>query len=486
MKLLFVASECAPFVKTGGLADVVGALPGALAPHGVQTRVMLPLYPALAKAAEGASQVMWYDDLFGGPARLLSVRAGGIDLLLLEAAHLYDRPGSIYLSPQGSDWHDNVLRYGALCRVAADVALGGVEGWQPDVVHAHDWQAGLVPAYLKQSGGRTPPCMITVHNIAFQGLFDAQNMGVLGLSSGLFTPDGLEYFGHLGFLKGGIAFADKVTTVSPTYARELTTPEFGMGLEGLIAARGGDVTGILNGIDTDIWNPETDPDLPQNYSADSQAGKAANRRAVQQRFGLDETADGPLYCVISRLTTQKGLDLLIQALPALVGDGAQLALLGSGDKGMEADYIAAAHRYAGRVGVIIGYDEALSHLLQGGADAILVPSRFEPCGLTQLYGLHYGTVPVVARSGGLADTVIDANPAAVAMGCATGVQFSPVTRTALEQAIRRTGDLFRDTQQWQTLVRNGMRHPVGWDQSSAAYLAQFRDMLAAKQDGPAA
>ena len=259
-----------------------------------------------------------------------------------------------------------------------------------------------------------------------------------------------------------------------------------MGLEGLIAARGGDVTGILNGIDTEIWNPAADADLPQRYTTESLAGKAASRAAVQQRFGLDQTADGPLYCVISRLTTQKGLDLLIQALPALVGDGAQLALLGSGDKGMEADFIAAAHRYAGRVGVIIGYDEALSHLLQGGADAILVPSRFEPCGLTQLYGLRYGTVPVVARSGGLADTVIDANPAALAMGCATGVQFSPVTRTALEQAIRRTGDLFRDAAEWQTLVRNGMRQPVGWEQSSLAYLALFGDMLAAKRDGTAA
>mgnify|MGYP003625933153 FL=1 len=486
MKLLSVASECAPFVKTGGLADVVGALPGALAPHGVQTRVMLPRYPALAGVAEGASQVMHYDDLFGGPARLLSVRASGIDLLLLEATHLFDRPGSIYLSPQGGDWPDNVRRFGALCRVAADAALGGVAGWVPDVVHAHDWQAGLVPAYLKQSGAPTPPCMITVHNIAFQGLFDAHNIGVLGLSGDFFTPDGLEYFGHLGFLKGGIAFADKVTTVSPTYARELTTPEFGMGLEGLIAARGGDVTGILNGIDTEIWNPAADADLPQRYTTESLAGKAASRAAVQQRFGLDQTADGPLYCVISRLTTQKGLDLLIQALPALVGDGAQLALLGSGDKGMEADFIAAAHRYAGRVGVIIGYDEALSHLLQGGADAILVPSRFEPCGLTQLYGLRYGTVPVVARSGGLADTVIDANPAALAMGCATGVQFSPVTRTALEQAIRRTGDLFRDAAEWQTLVRNGMRQPVGWEQSSLAYLALFGDMLAAKRDGTAA
>lgn len=485
MKLLSVASECAPFVKTGGLADVVGALPGALARHGVESRVMLPLYPALAKVAAAATQVHGYDDLFGGPARLLSVRVGGIELLLLEAAHLYDRPGNIYLSPEGGDWQDNVLRYGALCRAAADVALGGLEAWVPDVVHAHDWQAGLVPAYLKQSGAKTPPCMITVHNIAFQGLFDSANLAVLGLSRDLYNLDGLEYFGQLGFLKGGIALADRVTTVSPTYARELTSPEFGMGLEGLIAARGADVTGILNGIDTEIWNPEKDVSLAATYTSRSLKAKAVNRAEVQRRFGLEQTTDGPLYCVISRLTEQKGLDLLIQALPALVGDGAQLALLGTGDKTIEAGYIAAAHRFAGRVSVIIGYDEALSHLLQGGADAILVPSRFEPCGLTQLYALRYGTVPVVARSGGLADTVIDANPAALAMGCATGVQFSPVTTPALIHALRRSDALFRDRKEWLKMVRNGMKHPVGWDQSSQTYLDLFTAMLKARDTGSA-
>ncbi|MFT7060665.1 MAG: starch synthase [Pseudorhodobacter sp.] len=478
MKLLSVASECAPFVKTGGLADVVGALPAALAGHGVQTRVMLPLYPALKAVAEAAIPVLHFDDLLGGPARILSVNAAGIDLLLLEAGHLYDRPGSIYLGPDGHDWGDNASRYGALCIAAAQVALGAIADWHPDVVHAHDWQAGLVPAYLRQAGKVTPPCLITVHNIAFQGLFDASTCATLGLSAHLFTPEGAEYFGRLGFLKAGIALADKVTTVSPTYAKELTTPEFGMGLEGLLQARRADVTGILNGIDLDVWNPETDTALAAPYSAKKLTGKALNRAEVQRRFGLDASAAGPLFCVISRLTNQKGLDLLVAALPVLVGQGAQLVLLGSGDKEMEAQFIAAAHRYAGSVGVIIGYDEALSHLLQGGADAILVPSRFEPCGLTQLYGLRYGTVPVVARSGGLADTVIDANPAALAMGCATGIQFSPVTVPALEQAIERTCHLYRDTATWQKLIRNGMKQPVGWDQSSDAYLRLLRDLMA--------
>ncbi len=482
MKVLFVASECAPFVKTGGLADVIGAVPKTLAGMGVSVRVMLPAYPALAEIAASGEAVLELDDLHGGPARLIAASAAGLDLLLLDAPHLFDRPGNIYLDMDGIDWADNALRFGALAQVGARVALEGAGGWRPDVVNAHDWQAGLIPAYLHQAreGGAAdvPASVMTIHNIAFQGLVDAGLMGALNLSPALYTSEGAEYYGHLGMLKAGVAFADRITTVSPTYAREILTPEFGMGLEGILGARRGVLSGILNGIDTEVWDPAADAALAAPYSAADPGGKAANRAALAKRFDLRADTDGPLFCVVSRLTGQKGLDLLLDALPALVARGGRLALLGSGDRDMEAAFVGAAHRHAGSVGVIVGYDETLSHMMQGGADAILIPSRFEPCGLTQLYGLRYGTVPVVARTGGLADTVIDANDAALEAGCATGVQFAPVTAPALAQAIERTCDLYADRPAWEAIVANGMAHPVGWDRAAREYLTLYEDACA--------
>ncbi|MFT5743689.1 MAG: starch synthase, partial [Paracoccaceae bacterium] len=406
MKILFVASECAPFIKTGGLADVIGAVPKSLAPLGGDVRVLLPAYPALAAQVAAGREVLAFDDLFGGPARVLAVQDAGLNLLLLVAPHLYDRAGSIYLDGNGQDWGDNHMRFGALSWVGAQIAIGALNDWQPDVVNAHDWQAGLVPAYLHGHGRPTPPVVLTVHNIAFQGVFGADVIGPLGLDPGLFTPDGYEYWGKVSFLKAGLALAHKITTVSPTYARELMLPEFGAGLEGVLNARKSDVTGILNGIDLDVWNPADDAALPAPYTSRTMKKKAQSRDALAARFGLDAADDAPIFCVVSRLTQQKGLDLLLDCLPALVGAGASLAVLGTGEKWLEQGFVDAARKYAGKVGAIIGYDEGLSHLFQGGADAILIPSRFEPCGLTQLYGLRYGTIPVVARTGGLADTVI--------------------------------------------------------------------------------
>ena len=477
MNILFVASECAPFVKTGGLADVIGAVPKSLASRGASVRVLMPGYPALATQINAGTVVSTYDDLFGGAARVVAVSDHGIDLLILDAPHLFDRAGNIYLDETGSDWADNHLRFGALSRVGADVAMNGIGDWTPDLVNAHDWQAGLVPAYIKQAGGNAPPVVMTIHNIAFQGLFDSYLLGDLGLSADLFTPEALEYYGRIGFLKGGLALCDKITTVSPTYARELMTADYGMGLEGLLRARQTDVSGILNGIDIDVWNPETDATLPQTYTARSLKRKTANRDEIRTRFGLSENAIGPLLCVISRLTEQKGLDLLLEALPTLVGQGAQLALLGSGNADLEDGFVTAAKQYKGAVGTIIGYDENLSHLLQGGSDAILIPSRFEPCGLTQLYGLRYGTLPVVANTGGLADTVIDANEAAILADCATGVQFTSVTTQGVEQAIIRTCDLFKDKKNWAKMVRRAMGHPVDWDRSAEAYLTLFTSVI---------
>ena len=478
MDILFVASECGPFIKTGGLADVIGSFPKTLAAMGIRVRILLPAYPALDKVLAAGEQVRTFDSLLGGAARVIASSAADLELLLLDAPHLYDRPGNIYLDASGRDWPDNAFRFGALCKVASEIAIGGILGWKPDVVHAHDWQAALIPAYLKAFPG-APPTILTIHNIAFQGLFDPSLIGPLGLPARLYHPDGMEYYGHLGFLKAGLAFAQKVTTVSPTYAAEIRTPDFGMGLQGIVTARAADLSGILNGIDLEAWNPADDLLLPRNYTAQTLPNKAANRAEVARRFALEDNGDAPLFCVISRMTTQKGLDVLLEVLPGIAARGARLAVLGAGDKGMEARFAQAARTWPGAVGCVIGYDEPLSHLMLGGSDAILVPSRFEPCGLTQLYGLRYGTLPVVTRTGGLADTVIDADPAAIAAGAATGFQFSPVTPSALEAAIDRACTAFRDPQLWTSMVQRAMAYPVGWDQSARVYKALYDSITGA-------
>ena len=482
MNVLFVASECAPFIKTGGLADVIGAVPKALAAAGTEVKVLVPAYRALQGLASGARSVKRFDDLFGGKAEIKAVKADGLDVLLLAARHLYDRDGNIYLAPGGQDWPDNHLRFAALGYAGAKLAVDGADGWTPDVVNAHDWQAGLLPAYLSQSRRSSPPVVMTIHNIAFQGLFDASQLANLKLKREMFTPDGVEFHGRIGFLKAGLALSDKITTVSPSYARELLTPEFGMGLDGLLRARRNDLSGILNGIDLEMWSPESDPHLMERYSARSLGRREANKREIEARFGL-RRRDGPLFCVVSRLTSQKGLDLLLKCLPGLVAEGASLALLGSGDSALERQFAEASSRHPGQVGAIIGHDEPVAHLLQGGSDAILVPSRFEPCGLTQLYGLRYGTLPVVARTGGLADTIIDANEAALSAGCATGFQFAPINATMLAQAIARACALYRQPRVWSAMMRRAMRHPVGWDASAAAYESVYRSLIANGAEG---
>jgi starch synthase len=477
MNLLFVASECAPFVKTGGLADVIGAVPKSLAATGVNVRVLIPAYPALADLATAGQVAMSFDDLFGGPARIIAVQAEGLDMLLLDAPHLYDRAGNIYLGPDGKDWHDNDLRFAALSFAAAQIGLNGLGDWMPEVINSHDWQAGLVPAYLRQDGRPAPPVVMTIHNIAFQGVFDAKRLSPLRLNAELFTTDGIEYFGKISFLKAGLALSKKITTVSPSYAAELLTPDFGMGLDGLLRERQMDLHGILNGIDLDVWDPETDVSLIATYSATKLAGKAKNRAELEARFGLTKS-DGPLFCVVSRLTSQKGLDMLLDCLPDLLAQGGRLALLGTGDPQLERAFVDASNRYRGSVGTIIGYDETLSHLIQAGSDAILIPSRFEPCGLTQLYGLRYGTLPVVARTGGLADTVIDANDAALLADCATGIQFAPINSIMFGHAISRTCALFAKPKIWTAMMRRAMRHPVGWDLSAATYLDVYKSAQA--------
>lgn len=478
LAVLSVASEAVPQVKTGGLADVVGALPEALAPHGVAMTTLLPGYPAVMAVLKRGKVLHSYDDLLGQPARMVAGKLGDNPLVALDAPGHFAREGGPYGDASGKDWADNWRRFAALGRAAADLAGGAVKGRRFDLLHAHDWQAAMGPAYLRfapPADGRALPSVMTVHNIAFQGRFGRETFGALGLPARAWAMDGVEYHGGVGFLKAGLEAASAITTVSPTYAAEIRRSEFGMGLEGLISARGDQVRGIVNGIDTAVWNPATDQVLAAAYTARSLGKRAANKRAVETEFGL-ESGDGPIFSVISRLTWQKGLDVLLEVIDHLVGIGGRLALLGSGDPAMEQAFRAAAARHPGRVAIRIGYDEDLSHRMQGGCDAILVPSRFEPCGLTQLYGLAYGCVPVVARTGGLADTVIDANVAALGAGVATGVQFDGVHYHGLAAAVSRAAALYRDQATWRSLQRAGMACDFSWKRCGAAYADLYREL----------
>ncbi len=476
MKILSVASECAPLVKTGGLADVVGALPGALRPLGVEMRVILPGYSGLA---DRLTDVRRIDVPLAGeaPAQVLEGHAGALSLLLVEAPDLYDRPGGPYQAGDGRDYPDNDLRFAYFARVAAAVARSGAASWRPDLVHAHDWQAGLTPVYLRSGAGPPPPTLMTIHNIAFQGLAPMDRAAALRLPEAALTMEGAEYWGQIGFLKGGLALADRISTVSPSYVGELMTEAFGMGLDGLLRRRARDVVGILNGIDTTSWDPAGDPSLAAPYSAADMSGRAANRQALGERFGLTVDAAAPLYIVISRLTRQKGLDLLGEVLPVLLESGGALAVLGTGEPDLERLFRDAAKRHAGRVGFVNAFDEPLSRLMLAGGDAILVPSRYEPCGLTQLLGQRYGAVPIVARTGGLADTVVDANVAARRAGVATGIMHAPDSAEALAAALRLAAELFGAPGTWERLVSNAMALPVGWETSAAAYKALYASML---------
>ncbi|KFL29054.1 glycogen synthase [Devosia riboflavina] len=481
MEVLSVASEVYPLIKTGGLADVAGALPAALAKNGVSMRTLVPGYPAVMAKLGQSREVYYFSDLFGVTGRLIAGRAEGLDLIVLDAPALYDRPGNPYMGPDGWDWPDNWKRFAALSWAAAELGLGLVEGYRPQVIHAHDWQAGLVAAYVKYGPSATLKTVMTVHNMAFQGTFGADIFAQLRLPPHAFSMEGVEYFGGIGYLKAGVECADVVTTVSPTYAAEIRTQAFGMGLEGLLNNRSGTVFGVLNGIDMDAWNPATDQSLSSTYTANSLGSRATNKAAVQEAFAL-EPSNSPLFAVVSRLTWQKGIDLLVNCIDMMVEAGAQLAVLGSGEAELENAVRGAAMRHPGRVGLVTGYNERLSHLVQGGADVMMVPSRFEPCGLTQLYALRYGCIPLVSRVGGLNDTVIDANVAALQAEVATGVQFAPPDEAALANAIRRTLDLYADEKSWKKMQRRGMKSDVSWESSAARYAQLYASLIGLKAD----
>jgi starch synthase len=486
-RVLAVASEIFPLVKTGGLGDVAGALPLALAAAGVEVVTMVPGYPAVMAAIGGAAiggaatgggeAAYAFADLFGGPATVVRARAAGLELLVLDAPHLFDRPGNPYLAPGGAEWFDNAVRFAGLGAAAAAIGAGVAPGLSFDIVHAHDWQAALAPVYLRFHPGSRPGTVLTVHNLAFQGRYPAAVFPRLGLPEAAFGIDGLEFHGDVSFLKGGLSWADRVTTVSPTYAREITGAVDGMGLDGLLRQRAGALTGILNGIDEDVWDPARDGLIAAAFSRGRLGKRGLNKAGLQQRMGLEADPAALLAGVVSRMTEQKGLDLLVPLIPGLVAGGAQLAVLGSGEPAMERAFAAAASAFPGRVGCVLGYDEPLAHLMQAGCDALLVPSRFEPCGLTQMYALRYGTVPVVARVGGLADTVIDANAAALAAGAATGIQFAPVTLDGLAEALGRLLRLWGDRPAWARVQRNAMAADVSWRKPAAQYAALYDSLL---------
>ena len=473
LRVLSVASEVFPLVKTGGLADVVGALPTALGREGVQVRTLIPGYRAVMHEFANSAVVLEYVSLFGGPARLRAATLHGLDLLVLEAPHLYDRDGGPYADRRGQDYADNAFRFAALCRAGADVASGDVREFVPDVVHCHDWQAGLTPAYLHYGGGSRPPIVTTVHNMAFQGQFPV-TCDDLGLPWHAWSIDGVEYYGSIGYLKAGLQLADRITTVSPTYAEEIKTPAGGMGLDGLLRYRAGVLRGIRNGIDDHAWNPAEDPLLPAPFDAKHRVARGASRDALRTHFGIAQP--GPLFGIVSRLTWQKGVDLVLDCIPQIVDSGAHLAVLGSGDAALERAFHDAARTHRGRIGVHVGYDEGLAHLMQAGSDAMLVPSRFEPCGLTQMCALRYGALPVVSRVGGLADTVVDATPEAMAARTATGISFLPVTKDALASAIERTLALWGDQPAWKRVQAAAMSVDVSWKEPAREYAALFREL----------
>lgn len=475
-KILFASSETQPLIKTGGLADVAGSLPIALTGLGQDVRIIMPNYQAIKNCEPGRY--------------LCTVRVNNCDVNLLET-HLPDSevvvwlvdyppffgtPGNPYHDESGNPWPDVGDRFALFCRIVAEVAMNRAYlDWKPDIVHCNDWQTGLVPALLSLETYR-PATVFTIHNMAYQGVFPSSTYTLLNLPGQLWHPDGLEYHGLLSFIKGGLGYADRITTVSPTYAQEIQTPEFGYGLEGLLAHRQHVLSGIINGIDTEVWNPGTDTRISQTYDADSLELKQANKVALQERLGLPIDPELPLFGLIGRLVDQKGIDLVLNCLPEMTAMPLQFALLGSGDKSIQVRLQDFARLYPEKISVTIGYDETLAHQIEASADVFLMPSRFEPCGLNQMYSQRYGTLPIVRKTGGLADTVVDALPENIDNGSASGFVFNDAVPGALMEAIKRSLVVFHNATLWKQLQLNAMNKDFSWQNSANQYLALYNEI----------
>lgn len=479
-RILHVAAEVMPLMKTGGLGDVAAALPAAQHALGHDVRVLMPGYGGAVERARAGGKLrvvaQW------NRARLLETElAGGCPLWLYETPEFADRGDHPYGAADGTPWADNAQRFDEFARVAAAVADDALGvGWRADVVHGHDWHVGLLPVHLQLA--RVPAASVfTIHNLAYQGLFELAARARLGLPGWLEHWQALEFSELLSFIKGGLVFADCVTTVSETYAREICTPALGEGLEGVLAARGADLVGIANGVDTDLWNPARDRYLPAAYSADDPAGKATARQALLEETGLKVDATTPVIAYVGRLSQQKGIDALLAAMEDIVALPAAVVVLGSGDTRLEQELERAQARWPGRVQAIVGFDEGLAHRIYAGADMLVMPSRFEPCGLAQLNAMRYGTIPVVHRTGGLAETVDDVSEDALAQGRATGFQFDEVTPQALVEGLQRAHRLFHEPQRWQRLVLAAMRRDSSWSRSARAYDEVYEQALAGRR-----
>jgi starch synthase len=479
MRVLYVTSEVFPFAKTGGLADVSASLPSALKEYGVDVRVLVPGYRQAIARAANATLVHQADDPLGnGQFRVLETYLPNSDVpvWLVDAPQYYGREGGLYQSQFGEDWPDNALRFALLNHVAAVIAKEPAHRWRPDLIHCNDWHAGLLPLLLASGGRPRPATLFTVHNLAYQGLFSADELGKLALPSAAFGI--MEFYGRISFLKAGIQAADALTTVSPTYAREIRTPEYGCGLDGLLRERSSQLTGILNGVDYQIWDPASDQYLPCNYSARAIAPKADCKRSIQSELGLEPQPGMPLLAFLSRLVHQKMPDVVLDVLPAFVEQGAQFVSVAEGDNGYQAAFRELAARYPGQVAVE-GYQECLAHRVLAGADMVLHPSRFEPCGLVPIYGMRYGTAPLVRNSGGMADTVIDATPEAIRQGTATGFSFEEPSATALANCIARAIALYRQPIAWRRLQASGMRQDFSWRRSAKTYADLYHKLTGA-------
>jgi starch synthase len=477
MRVLFVTAEAYPLAKTGGLADVSRALPAALARRGVDVRLLMPGYPRAITRIEQPRIVAKLDPILGVADVTLvagSFPDSELPVWLIDSPTLFRRDGGLYQDKEGHDWPDNALRFAVLAHVGAGLAMARTRiDWQPDVVHGNDWHAGLLPLLLSLEKGARPSTVFTTHNMAFQGNFPPTWLPKIDVPQSCFSADGIEFYHQISFLKAGLTYSDKITTVSPTYASEILTPEFGCGMDGLLRRRGDDFMGILNGIDDTLWNPATDACLPRTYRESDISGKRACKTALQREFGLPVDPDKPLVGFVSRITHQKMADVILAALPWLAEQDAQFMAVGEGDPLMEEAFAEAHERYSDRVAVTIGYDEPLAHRLQAASDILLAPARFEPCGLTQLYALRYGTLPVVRRTGGLADTVVDATATSIANRTATGFVFDEESQQALEAAIARALALYREPLTWRRLQLQAMAQDFSWDASAARYAALY-------------
>jgi starch synthase len=473
LKILFASSEAFPLIKTGGLADVAGSLPRALQNLGHDVRLVLPGYQSVMSACkrrrllsfeqEGHEVTLWQTMLPGSR----------VTVWLVDCAEFFDRPGNPYHDTDGSPWHDNGQRFALFCRVVARLAMDRLDlDWQPDVVHCNDWQTGLVPVELRHESIR-PATLFTIHNLAYQGLFSRQLFTELQLDEALWRLENLEFHGQLSFIKGGLVFADRINTVSPTYAREIQSEPFGHGLDGLLRHVSGRLSGILNGIDEREWNPGSDKQLAQRYNLRTLNKKGANKLALQREFQLKQDETMPLLAMISRLVAQKGIDLLLAALPELLKQPLQLVILGSGERELEQQLKDLVAEHPGRIALTLGYDEALAHRIEAGADIFLMPSRFEPCGLNQLYSLRYGTLPVVSPVGGLADTVVDADTSPGGR-LPNGFVMTSVSAEALLAASQRALHCLQDGGRWRELQHNAMTQDFSWGKSAQAYLELYR------------